>query len=131
MAGVVTAQRSVTSAQGFSVQPTTKLDGDEQYSGQIEFFPTASDHIPNAGKKVVGGDGEVTQSCAAYVYGRRRRGRGRCAPGFFVGNCGPWAKVNAAHLLACARCFDTSLVGRDPLPTATTRPKQTWRVRHE
>lgn len=28
MAGVVTAQRSVTSADGFSVQPTTKLDGD-------------------------------------------------------------------------------------------------------
>ena len=30
MAGVVTAQRSVTSADGFSVQPTTKLDGDQR-----------------------------------------------------------------------------------------------------
>ena len=27
---------------------------------QIESFPPASDHIPNDGKKVVGGDGEVT-----------------------------------------------------------------------
>ena len=57
MAGVVTAQRSVTSAQGFSVQPTTKLDGfTAVYS---EFLLTASDHIPNDGKKVVGGIGEV------------------------------------------------------------------------
>lgn len=43
---------------------------------QIESFHPASDHIATISKKVVGGDGEVTQSCAALVYGRRRRGRG-------------------------------------------------------
>lgn len=54
-AGVVTAQRSVTSADGFSVQPTTKLDGfTAVYS---EFLLTAGYHIPNDGKKVVGGIG--------------------------------------------------------------------------
>ena len=97
MAGVVTAQRSVTSAQGFSVQPTTKLDGDEQYSGQIEFFHTASDHIATISKKVVGGDGEVTQSCAAFCVYVASLGPWRWAPGLFVGNCGLWAKANAAH----------------------------------
>ncbi len=40
-----------------------------------ESFHPASDHIADHSKKVVGGDGEVTQSCAALVYGRRRWGR--------------------------------------------------------
>ena len=37
----------------------TILVGRREIIEQIEFFPPASDHIPNAGKKVVGGDGEV------------------------------------------------------------------------
>ena len=37
MAGVVTAQRSVTSADGFSVQPTTKLDGDQRITANFVF----------------------------------------------------------------------------------------------
>ena len=35
MAGVVTAQRSVTSADGFSVHPTTKLDGDQRITAKF------------------------------------------------------------------------------------------------
>lgn len=44
-------------ADGFSVQPTTKLDGfTAVYS---EFLLTAGNHIPNDGKKVAGGIEEV------------------------------------------------------------------------
>ena len=39
MAGVVTAQRSVTSADGFSVQPTTKLDGDQRITMKFSLTP--------------------------------------------------------------------------------------------
>ena len=39
LAGVVTAQRSVTSAQGFSVQPTTKLDGDQRIAMKFSLTP--------------------------------------------------------------------------------------------
>ena len=66
---------------------------------QIESFPPASDHIPNAGKKVVGGDGEVTQICAALVCGRRRRGHGmggcglfRFAPRWMDSVAGAWGR---------------------------------------
>lgn len=40
-----------------------------------ETFPPASDHFYCVGNMVVGGDGEITQICAALVYGRRRWGR--------------------------------------------------------
>lgn len=47
------------------MKPTTKLDGfTAVYS---EFLLTASDHIPNDGKMVVGGIGEVTGICAAFL----------------------------------------------------------------
>ena len=90
---------------------------------QIESFHPASDHIPNDGKMVVGGDGAVKlrpgasalpvwlacggrghgigswpfQICAALDgFCRWRRGRGRCAPGFFVGNCDGWWREERA-----------------------------------
>ena len=90
---------------------------------QIESFHPASDHIPHADKMVVGGDGEVklrpgasvlpvgwrvvagatAWGCGLFIFAPRWMasvagawGRGRCAPGFFVGNCGPWAKASRA-----------------------------------
>ena len=44
---------------------------------QNESFPTASDHIPNAGKKVVGGDGEVKLRHSASALPRWRACWGR------------------------------------------------------
>lgn len=37
--GRVTAQRSVTSAEGFSVHPTTKLDGDQRIAMKFSLTP--------------------------------------------------------------------------------------------
>jgi len=96
---------------------------------QIESFPPASDHIPNDGKKVVGdsrrvklrhsasalpvggrvGAGATAWGCGLFNYphhpdtrrGFSFTGRGRCAPGFFVGNCdGWWREERASALLA-------------------------------
>ena len=55
MAGVITAQRSVTSADGFSVQPTTKLDGDQRI--RANFFHTAPART-GAGMKELLNNGE-------------------------------------------------------------------------
>ena len=93
-----------------------------------ESFHPASDIFPIVGNMVVGGDGEIKlrpqhvihaslagvmgrghgmglwpfQICAALDgFCRWRMGRGRCAPGFFVGNCdGWWREERASALLA-------------------------------
>ena len=59
------AHRSRRSGMGrITKSPTvgTIEVGRREMIEQIESFPPASDHIPNDGKKVVGGNGEVLQS---------------------------------------------------------------------
>ena len=107
-------------------------------------YPNGNDFAPRAGLPRVHrvGAGATAWGCGLFRFAPRwmasvaGAGAGRCAPGFFVGNCGPWAKANAREQVRIVpgEVFTSLPVYRfaaQVFPRQPQGPKQTWRVRHE